>query len=193
MCVEISYIADTLLSCASIWNNPWYDLITCIRNIKWWLSFSVLSCRHPCIYLCVFTAISRYLISWPTFTLLLYHCVWSVITAHNLTPEKRENNYGRPASQMRTLYFCPVVSSSFFFPRLISAVANWMSTVLPHMVWPYSANLGCRSETCYTPLAENTGHKNRQKFAICALSHNIDGFIFATRPKARIDNRKKTC
>jgi len=92
---------------------------------------------------------------------------------------------------MRTLYFCPVVSSSFFFPRLISAVANWMSTVLPHMVWPYSANLGCRSETCYTPLAENTGHKNRQKFAICALSHNIDGFIFATRPKARIDNRKK--
>jgi len=23
----------------------------------------------------------------------LYHCVWSVITAHNLTPEKRGNNY----------------------------------------------------------------------------------------------------
>ena len=23
----------------------------------------------------------------------LYHCVWSVITAHNLTPEKRYNNY----------------------------------------------------------------------------------------------------
>jgi len=23
----------------------------------------------------------------------LYHCVWSVITAHNLTPEKRDNNY----------------------------------------------------------------------------------------------------
>jgi len=23
----------------------------------------------------------------------LYHCVWSVITAHNLTPEKRANNY----------------------------------------------------------------------------------------------------
>ena len=25
---------------------------------------------------------------------------------------------------------------SFFFPRLISAVAAWMSTILPHMVWP---------------------------------------------------------
>jgi len=22
----------------------------------------------------------------------LYHCVWTVITAHNLTPEKRDNN-----------------------------------------------------------------------------------------------------
>ena len=22
----------------------------------------------------------------------LYHCVWSAITAHNLTPEKRDNN-----------------------------------------------------------------------------------------------------
>jgi len=27
-------------------------------------------------------------------------------------------------------------SSSSFFPRLISAVADWMSTILPHMVWP---------------------------------------------------------
>ena len=39
-----------------------------------------------------------------------------------------------------TLYFCPVVSifllSSFFIPRLISAVGDWMSTILPHMVWP---------------------------------------------------------
>jgi len=37
-----------------------------------------------------------------------------------------------------TLYFCPVVSSFFllFFPRLISAFAEWMSTILLHMVWP---------------------------------------------------------
>jgi len=26
--------------------------------------------------------------------------------------------------------------SSSFFPRLISAVGDWMSTILPHMVWP---------------------------------------------------------
>jgi len=24
----------------------------------------------------------------------------------------------------------------FFIPRLISAAADWMSTILPHMVWP---------------------------------------------------------
>jgi len=37
------------------------------------------------------------------------------------------------------LYFCPVVSfflSSSFFPRLISAATDWMSTILLHMAWP---------------------------------------------------------
>jgi len=31
-----------------------------------------------------------------------------------------------------------VLSSSIFlfFPRLISAAADWMSAILPHMVWP---------------------------------------------------------
>ena len=28
------------------------------------------------------------------------------------------------------------VLSSSFFPRLISAAADWMSAILPHMVWP---------------------------------------------------------
>jgi len=27
------------------------------------------------------------------------------------------------------------ISSSFFFPSLFSAVADWMSTILPHMTW----------------------------------------------------------
>jgi len=38
---------------------------------------------------------------------------------------------------------------SSFFPCLISTIADWMYTILPHMVWPY-ANLRCRSETCCT-------------------------------------------
>jgi len=47
---------------------------------------------------------------------------------------------------------------SFFFHRLISAVGDWMSTILLHMVWPY-ANVECTSETCYTQLAGNAGPK----------------------------------
>jgi len=29
-----------------------------------------------------------------------------------------------------------LLSSFFLFPRLISAVGDWMSTILPHKVWP---------------------------------------------------------
>ena len=38
----------------------------------------------------------------------------------------------------QTIYFHPVVCSFFlsFFPRLISAVRDWMSAILPHMMWP---------------------------------------------------------
>jgi len=50
----------------------------------------------------------------------------------------------------------------FFFPRLISAVADWMSTILLHMVWP-RANLECRSEMCCTRLAGNAGRKKSPK------------------------------
>ena len=36
------------------------------------------------------------------------------------------------------LWFVLLLSSSFFlfFPRLISAVGDWMFTILWHMVWP---------------------------------------------------------
>jgi len=48
-----------------------------------------------------------------------------------------------PIVMGRPLYFTPLVSifllssSCFFsfFPRLISAVRDWMSTMLPHMMW----------------------------------------------------------
>jgi len=32
----------------------------------------------------------------------LYHCVWSIITAHNLTPEKGDNNYSPQPSTATT-------------------------------------------------------------------------------------------
>jgi len=44
-----------------------------------------------------------------------------------------------------------------------------------HIWCGLSANLGCRSETCCTRLAEIQDTKNRQKFAICAPLHNFVG------------------
>jgi len=82
------------------------------------------------------------------------------------------------------IFILSFVLSFFFFPRLMSAVADWM--------WPYlhtwcglSANLRCRSETCCTRLAANTGRKKSSK--ICHHA-TLLGYILAT--KARIDNRK---
>jgi len=60
-------------------------------------------------------------------------------------------------------------SSSSFFPRLISAVGDWMSTILPHMVWPL-----CKFRT----QVWNVLHVARwkywmQKIAIWAPLHNF--------------------
>jgi len=47
------------------------------------------------------------------------------------------SSYGRPiCNRAGHIYFHPVVSSSSssFYPRLISAVGDWISTILPHMV-----------------------------------------------------------
>ena len=83
----------------------------------------------------------------------------------------------------RPLYFTPVVTILFFFfllsfflffHRLMSPVADWMSTVAYfHTLCGLSANLECRSEMCCTRLAGNTGRKNDAKIAICAPSHNF--------------------
>jgi len=58
--------------------------------------------------------------------------------------------YGRPAQQMRVLYFCPVSSSFFLF-----SVPNLSGRRLDAYRLPYfytwcglSANLECRSEMC---------------------------------------------
>ena len=75
------------------------------------------------------------------------------------------------------IYFHPVSYSFFFFPRLISTVGDWMSTILRYMVWSYSVNLECGSETCCARLAGNTGHKkvvkNRHLGTIAQLCRAI--------------------
>jgi len=89
--------------------------------------------------------------------------------------------------------FCPVVSSSFFLLSFFLAYSQ-----LSHIgCLPYfrtccglSANLGCRSETCCTLLAENKGGNKITKNSPSGHHHTtFSGYIFAT--EARIDNRKK--
>ena len=68
--------------------------------------------------------------------------------------------------------------SLFFFPspNLIGRRLD-VYHILRHMVWP-SANLECRSETCCTRLAANSGRKKvakSPKIAIWAPSHNFVG------------------
>jgi len=79
----------------------------------------------------------------------------------------------------------------FYFPRLISAISDWMPTNF-HTWCGLSANLGCKYEMCCTRLAENTGRKKIAKNS--PSGHhctNLSGYIFTT--KAGIDNQKKTC
>jgi len=90
------------------------------------------------------------------------------------------------------IIFLPVVSSFFclsFFPRLISAIADWMSTMLLHMVW---------SSCKFRMQVWNVLHAARWEYMTQKIAKNsqsgphrtnLSGYIFAT--KARIENRKK--
>ena len=72
-------------------------------------------------------------------------------------------------------YNCGFYLSFFlsFFLAIFSAVGDWMSTILPHMMWRLSANLEYMPEMFCTQLAENVRRKNYAKIAICAPLHNF--------------------
>jgi len=62
-----------------------------------------------------------------------------------------------------------------FFPHLISAATDWMSTILLYTWRGSSANLKCRFEMCCTRLAEIQDAKKSPTIAIWAPSHNLVG------------------
>jgi len=79
--------------------------------------------------------------------------------------------------------------SFFSSPNL--RVGDWMSAILPHMVWPY-----CKFKMQVWNVLHAARWKCRtQKIAKKSPSahhrRNLSGYIFAT--KAQINNRKKTC
>jgi len=78
---------------------------------------------------------------------------------------------------------------SSFFPCLISAVRDWMPTILPHMMWPQ-----CK----FTMHVWNVLHAARWKYRMQKLRQkspsahhrtSLSGYILAT--KVCINNRKK--
>ena len=88
------------------------------------------------------------------------------------------------------IYFHPVVCSSSFFLRLISAVGEIGCLPYFHTWCGLSANLRCRSETCCTRLAGNAcTQKIAKKSPSAHHRTTLSGYVFAT--KAHIDNRKK--
>jgi len=78
-----------------------------------------------------------------------------------------QSGYGRPMEQGRPLYFHHVVSSfflsSFFSSPNLSCHRVDVCYTCTHGVCGLSANLRCRSETCCTRLAANTGRKKVAK------------------------------
>ena len=61
--------------------------------------------------------------------------VWSVLA---VVPPVRVTYLWSPYIIGQTIYILMLwfVLLSSFFPRLISAAADWMSAILPHKVWP---------------------------------------------------------
>jgi len=87
--------------------------------------------------------------------------------------------------------FFYLLPSFFFrsFPRLISAVADWMYTILPRIVWPWREfKMQVWKWMCCTRLAGKSGPKNHKKSPSGHHSAILSGYIFAT--KACVDSRK---
>ena len=83
------------------------------------------------------------------------------------------------------------ISSLSFFPRLISAIGDWMSTTLPHMMWP---KCEFRMRVWYVLHAAHWKYRTqklRQKSPSANHRTTLSGHIFAT--KAMYRRSEKNC
>ena len=99
--------------------------------------------------------------------------------------------WNRAGHYIFALWFLLLLS---FFPRLISAVTDWMSAILPQST--HGVALVRISDAGLKRAArgslEMQDPKKSPKSAIYRHHHTtLSGYIFAT--KGGIDNRKKTC
>ena len=82
-----------------------------------------------------------------------------------------------PYGIRQTIIFlpCGFFFLSSFFPRLISAVADWMSAILPHMVWPLCEFSAAGLKRGAHGSVQTQDARKSPKIAICAPSHKIVG------------------
>ena len=59
------------------------------------------------------------------------------IQVHRRSCLKHQQTFPTHRHICHYIFACGFFFYLLFFPRLISVVADWMSTILPHMVWPY--------------------------------------------------------
>jgi len=79
-CRAFSRAVDDVSSrCSVCWCRTTARCAAWNRDL-WWQLFTTATLQRPSFH---YLLLRSY----------LYHCVWSVTTAHNLTPEKRDNNY----------------------------------------------------------------------------------------------------
>ena len=121
---------------AGWWNTTHSYNLSCIVTTAWLLSRHliisvVLVWIRSCRQRLVASSLSSYWTSTAT-GLTLYQPRW-VLFSFVFFMAALCNRAGY-------IYFHPVVCSFFLllfcFPRLISTIADWMSTILAHMVWP---------------------------------------------------------
>jgi len=97
--------------------------------------------------------------------------------------------YSRPLYE----YLCPVVSFLLLllllllliFPRLISAAADWMSTILPHMMWPWHWSILtlCGSSSKIKAVEQSSRLSQGEKYPIDSnvkmeLGKPVNGAVF---------------
>ena len=130
---------------ALIWFQIYYFLVRNVRCVTDFSRYYSVNLDTNCItsFMCVICIdflfcfiVSPYLFTWPA--------GWICFPSSNVFNKCVYRGFvlfllWSPYVIGQTIIFLPCdlyLSFFFFFPRLISAVGDWISTILPHMVWP---------------------------------------------------------
>ena len=123
----------------------------------------------------------------PQKTSTSLHCATLVGNKHRVAPVIMVDLCNRADHYIFALWFLSFFL--FFFPRLISAIAEWMSAIIAHMVWPWCEFKMQVGNVLHAARWKYRTQKSRQKSPSGNHRTTLSGYIFAT--KARINNPKK--